>query len=74
MRQRPVVRELQPLITLGRREQAAKAKRRPLYALFSNPELFVVMAFCAIGLLVTINVLLRNPGVGTIFEELEHTP
>jgi len=36
------------------------------FAKFMGPDLTAVALFCAIGLLVTINVILRFPDLGTI--------
>jgi len=39
-----------------------------------KPELVMVVAFCAIGLLVTANMMLRVPDFGAIVEQLEQFP
>jgi hypothetical protein len=36
----------------------------------ANPNLFIIVAFCAIGLLVTLNVMFRFPDFGINVEQL----
>jgi hypothetical protein len=40
-----------------------------LLALISQPDFIVVVAFCAIGLLTTLNVILRFPDFGAVIEQ-----
>jgi hypothetical protein len=42
-----------------------------LRAAVADPNLFIIIALCAIGLLVTLNVMLRFPDFGISMEQLE---
>jgi hypothetical protein len=42
-----------------------------LRAAKADPDLFIIVAFCLIGLLVTINVILRFPDFGISVEQLQ---
>ena len=41
-----------------------------LRAFIAGPNLFIILAFCAIGLLVTLNLLFRFPDFGIDVEQL----
>jgi hypothetical protein len=36
---------------------------------WSSPDLFVVVTFCLIGLLLTLNLVLRFPDLGSVIEQ-----
>lgn len=40
-----------------------------LYATATNPDLQLIVAFCLIGLLLTINVMFRFPDLGAIIAQ-----
>jgi hypothetical protein len=40
-----------------------------LYAVTSNPDALAVVAFCLIGLLLAINLILRFPEMGAVIEQ-----
>ncbi len=42
---------------------------RRLYTTVTDPDLQMIVAFCLIGLLLTLNVMLRFPDVGAIIEQ-----
>jgi hypothetical protein len=67
----PMMRDLQPLTKLNaRRETAAEAAWRRIVAAVTSPDLVAVATFCAIGLAITINVLLHHPALGLTIEQL----
>lgn len=72
----PVTRDLQPLTTSANRRPSAVqiAWRRFVTATAANPDLIAVVTFCAIGVLVTINVILRFPDFGAIAEQIDRFP
>jgi hypothetical protein len=71
----PMTRDLQPLTKFnGRRATATEAAWHRIVAAVTNPELIAVAAFCAIGLAITINVLLHHPDVGLTIEQLDLFP
>jgi hypothetical protein len=71
----PMTRDLQPLVKLNdRRATATEAAWHRIVAAVTNPELIAVAAFCAIGLGITINVLLHHPDVGLTIEQLDLFP
>jgi hypothetical protein len=71
----PMTRDLQPLTKLNnRRSTATEAAWHRIVAVVTSPELIAVAAFCAIGLAITINVLLRHPDVGLTIEQLDLFP
>jgi|GEM_PF-5346569 hypothetical protein len=41
-----------------------------LDAAIADPDLLVIVAFCAVGLLVTLGVIFRFPGFVTSFEQI----
>jgi|HubBroStandDraft_6_1064221.scaffolds.fasta_scaffold2130809_1 hypothetical protein len=47
-----------------------KSARDRLRAAIADPSLFIVFAFCVIGLLVTLNVMFRFPDFGMSVEQL----
>jgi len=40
-----------------------------LYVTVTDPDLLTVVAFCLIGFLLTLNVMLRFPDLGAIIEQ-----
>jgi hypothetical protein len=40
-----------------------------LYAMVTNPDLQMIVAFCLIGLLLTLSIMLRFPDLGAIIEQ-----
>lgn len=55
------VSALTPATTTGTR-------RHRLLAAISRPDFITIVAFCLIGLLLTLNVILRFPGLGSLIE------
>lgn len=53
---------------LAHRKTAGTVSFR-LLALISNPNFIAVAAFCAIGLLATLNIMLRFPDFGSLIEQ-----
>jgi hypothetical protein len=51
-----------------RQAKITRTTRYQLLAAFSEPDLTTIVAFCAIGLLITINVILRFPDLGILIE------
>ncbi len=71
----PTVRELQPLVKpLDRRVKAAETAWHRILATVANTDLIMIVIFCAIGFLVTVNVVLRFPDFGATIEQLEQFP
>jgi hypothetical protein len=69
MTQLPTRRELQPLTRPGnRRIKSAETVWHRFVATITNPDLLTIIAICAIGLLITINVILRFPDLGALIE------
>ena len=65
MTQFPMRRELQPSTKhVGRRIKVAET----VWSRLVNPDFIVIVIFCAIGLLLTINVILRFPELGALIE------
>jgi hypothetical protein len=50
-------------------EQRTKKAAMWCFAELKDPDLIAVALFCAIGLLVTINVILRSPDLGAIITQ-----
>lgn len=48
----------------------AKSAADRLRAAMADPNLFIILAFCAIGLLVTLNLMFRFPDFGIDVEQL----
>jgi hypothetical protein len=45
-------------------------RRRPRFvAALANPDLLAVVAFCLIGLLVALNLILRFPAFGAVIDQ-----
>lgn len=70
MSQLPVIRKLQPLEkSKGRPVNEAPSQWAELFAVFSNPDLPMIIAFCLIGILLTLNLILRFPDFGAVIEQ-----
>lgn len=70
MKNRPRTRELQaPPRAKSRHVHAANELWQRLYATVTDPDLQAIVAFCLIGLLLTLNVMLRFPDLGAIIEQ-----
>jgi uncharacterized membrane protein YdfJ with MMPL/SSD domain len=53
----------------NRRKQWAETQWSRLATAIANPELHAVVAFCLIGLLLALNLMLRFPAFGAIIEQ-----
>jgi hypothetical protein len=70
MSQLPVIRKLQPLEeSKGRDVNEAPSQWPEFFAIFSNPDLPMIIAFCLLGLLLTLNLILRFPDFGAVIEQ-----
>jgi hypothetical protein len=70
MSQSPVVRKLQPLEkSKGRHADETPSQWPQLFAIFTNPDLPTIIAFCLLGLLLTLNLMLRFPDLGALIEQ-----
>ena len=70
-----MLRELQPLPQPGARPIAVGATPwRRLGAAMADPQFVAVAAFCAIGLLITMNVILRFPDFGATLVQFQQFP
>jgi len=70
MKNRARTREFQPLPkTNSRHVHGMNESWQRLYATVTDPDLLTVVAFCLIGLLLTLNVMLRFPDLGAIIEQ-----
>jgi hypothetical protein len=70
MSQSPVIRKLQPLEkSKGRRVDETPNQWPRLFAIFTNPDLPTIIAFCLLGLLLTLNLILRFPDLGALIEQ-----
>jgi hypothetical protein len=69
MTQLPLRREHQPLAKSASQQiKSAETAWHRLVVTITNPNLVTVVAFCAIGLLVTIYLILRFPDFGALIE------
>jgi hypothetical protein len=64
----PVSREPQPL-TKPQILRSAETSWERIVAAINNPELLLIVAFCALGLLITLNFILRFPDFGAVIEQ-----
>jgi hypothetical protein len=70
MSQSPVVRKLQTLEkSKGHNVNEAPGQWRKFLALFSNSDLPMIIAFCLLGLLLTLSLMLRFPDLGAVIEQ-----
>jgi hypothetical protein len=48
----------------------SEQRRRPRFvAALANPDLLAIVAFCLIGLLVALNLILRFPAFGAVIDQ-----
>ena len=70
MRQLPITRELQPLPKTTRTPVNANRTRwTRLLAIAADPDFVPVVAFCAIGFLIALNMMLWFPNLGAAIAE-----
>ncbi len=70
MSQSPVIRKLQPLEkSKGRLVDETPSQWPQLFAIFTDPDLPMIIAFCLLGLLLTLNLILRFPDFGALIEQ-----
>jgi hypothetical protein len=70
MSQSPVVRKLQPLEkSKGRDVNEAPSQWPEFLAIFSNPDLPMIVVLCLLGLLLTFSLILRFPDFGAVIEQ-----
>jgi hypothetical protein len=70
MSQLPVIRKLQPLEkSKSRHVDEAPSQWSRLFAIFTNPDLPIIVAFCLLGLLLTFSLILRYPDFGAVIEQ-----
>ncbi len=70
MSQSPVIRKLQTLEkSKGRHVDEAPSRWPEFLAIFSNSNLPMIIAFCLLGLLLTLSFILRFPDLGALIEQ-----
>jgi hypothetical protein len=70
MSQSPVIRKLQTLEESKGHNVNDTASQWPAFlAIFSNPDLPMIVAFCLLGLLLTLSFILRFPDFGAVIEQ-----
>jgi len=70
MRRPSVIRELQALAKpKGRHVETTESQWLEFAAAITNPELLTVVAFCLIGLLLSLIFILRFPDFGAVIEQ-----
>lgn len=70
MRHPPIIRELQPLAKPKVRDvEATERWWRGFNAAIANPDLLAVIAFCLIGLLLALNLIVRFPDFGAVIDQ-----
>ena len=70
MSQSPVIRKLQTLEkSKSRNVNEAPSQWPKFLAIFSNPDLPMVVAFCLLGLLLALSLILRFPDFGAVIEQ-----
>jgi hypothetical protein len=57
------------MTTLVTKTGPQKPRRLRFVAALANPDLLAVLAFCLIGLLVALNLILRFPAFGAVIEQ-----
>jgi hypothetical protein len=57
------------MTTLVKKTRPDDRGRPQIVAALANPELFAVVAFCLIGLLLALNLILRFPVFGAVIEQ-----
>jgi hypothetical protein len=70
MNKQPRIRELQALPKAKSHDVCAANERwSAVYAAITDPDLFAVVAFSAIGLLLAFNLILRFPDFGAVIAQ-----
>jgi thiol:disulfide interchange protein len=70
MSQSPVIRKLQSVEKSKSRDVSEASGQWPKFlAIFSNPDLPMVVAFCLLGLLLALTFILRFPDFGAVIEQ-----
>lgn len=70
MSQLPVIRKLQTLEkSKGHNVDEATSRWSEFLAIFTNPDLPMIVAFCLLGLLLTFSLILRFPDFGAVIEQ-----
>jgi hypothetical protein len=70
MSQSPVIRKLQTLEKSKRHDvDEAPSRWSEFLAMFTNPDLPVIVALCLLGLLLTFSLILRYPDFGAVIEQ-----
>jgi len=70
MSQSPVIRKLQTLEkSKGHNVDEATSRWSEFLAIFTNPDLPMILAFCLLGLLLTFSLILRFPDFGAVIEQ-----
>ena len=70
MSQSPVIRKLQTLEeSKGHIVNETASRWDAFLAMFSNPDLPTIVAFCLLGLLLTLSLMLRFPDLGAVIEQ-----
>lgn len=68
MSQSPVIRKLRTL-EKSKGHDVNETPSQWLLAVFSDPNLPMIVAFCLLGLLLTLNFILRFPDLGAVIEQ-----
>ena len=70
MSQSPVIRKLQTSEkSKGHNVDEASSRWPELLAMFTNPDLPMIVALCLLGLLLTFSLILRYPDFGAVIEQ-----
>lgn len=70
MSQSPVIRKLQTLEkSKGHSVNGASGQWSEFLAIFSDPDLPMIVVFCLVGLLLTFSLILRYPDFGAVIEQ-----
>jgi hypothetical protein len=70
MSQSPVIRKLQTLEKSKGHDVSEAPSRWPEFlAIFTNPDLPMIVALCLLGLLLTFSLILRYPDFGAVIEQ-----
>jgi hypothetical protein len=70
MSQSPVIRKLQTSEkSKGHNVDEASSRWPELLAMFTNPDLPMIVVFCLLGLLLTFSLILRFPDFGAVIEQ-----
>jgi hypothetical protein len=66
----PIIRELQQLTKpTARQVKAEDTMWARFVAIITSPDLLAIVAFCAIGILLILNLIFRFPDFGTVIEQ-----